>query len=61
MPRAKFVSFKLAHFMSKHSQYGTFSEQLKVLGFGFMTDYNFDAQDGKRDLPWVAGKSHFPS
>ena len=47
--------------MSKHSQYGTFSEQLKVLGFGFMTDYNFDAQDGKRELPWVAGNSRFPS
>ena len=61
MPRAKFVSFKLAHFMSKHSQYGTFSEQLKVLGFGFMTDYNFDAQDGKRELPATQGNSRFPS
>ena len=47
--------------MSKHSQYGTFSEQLKVLGFGFMTDYNFDAQDGKRELPATQGNSRFLS
>ena len=41
--------------MSKHSQYGTFSEQLKVLGFGFMADYYFDALNGKLDLPTTQG------
>ena len=28
-------------------QYGTFSKHLKVLGFGFLADYYFDALDGK--------------
>ena len=46
-PKAKFVSFKLAQIMSKYSQYGIFSEQLTALGFGFVTDFNFDAQEAK--------------
>ena len=43
--------------MSKYSQYGIFSEQLTALGFGFVTDFNFDAQEAKRDLPPTQGKS----
>ena len=44
--------------MSKYSQYGIFSEQLKALGFGFVTDFNFDAQEAKWELPPTQGKSH---
>ena len=47
--------------MSKYSQYGIFSEQLKALGFGFVTDFNFDAQEAKSDLDIFGSKPDYDS
>ena len=46
---------------SKHSQYGTFSEQLKALEMLFLPDFHFDAQERRRDLPASWAKSRLRS